>query len=106
MNNPRVFSNPCAICRVREATKLCDYVTGYNNSPIFVNDYKKFCELNSGCRHETCDLPMCGECAKQMGLNVDFCPHHYKLHIQAELPAKLKQAQIRQKSKQYYEMEE
>lgn len=86
MNNPKVFENPCAICRVRVAERLCDYVIRYDNSVIFFRDYKMFVEENSKCKHETCDLPMCKQCAKQVGVNVDFCPHHYRLYVQRELP--------------------
>lgn len=101
MNDPKVFEHPCAICRKREGTLLCDYVIGYNNSIIFIRDYKKFVEENSACKHETCDLPMCEECAENIGHNVDFCPHHYKLYLQKELPEHLKKAQLREKARQY-----
>lgn len=100
MNNPKVFENPCAICRVREATKLCDYVIGYEHSTIFLRGYKQFVQENTRCKHETCDLPMCGECVKKNSRNIDFCPHHYKLFVQAELPLHLKKHQVRQKIKQ------
>lgn len=103
MTDPKVFEHPCAICRKREVTRLCDYVIRYNNSIIFIRDYKKFVEENSACKHETCDLPMCEDCAKTAGHNVDFCPHHYNLHLQKELPEHLKKAQLREKARQFSE---
>lgn len=101
MNNPKIFENPCAICRKKEATQLCDYVIRYDNSTIFIGNYKEFVEENSRCKHESCDLPICKECAKEGGQNVDFCPHHYKLHLQVELPKHLQKAQRREKAKQF-----
>ena len=100
MNDPKVFSNPCAICRVREATKLCDYVIRYDNSIIFFRDYEMFHEANTRTKNETCDLPLCEKCSKEIGVNVDVCPHHYNLHLRAELPPKLKKIQLRYKTKQ------
>lgn len=97
MNDPGIFAEPCAICHVQKATRYCDYVIGYNNSIIFIRDYKKFVEENSACKHKTCDLPMCEECAKNVGYEVDFCPQHYKLYLQSELPEYLQKAQLRTK---------
>ena len=99
MNQPEVFGNPCAICKTREATRLCDYVIGYEVSILFLRNYKDFMEENMRCKHGTCDLPMCQECAESLGTHVDFCPHHYKLFKQAELPPDLKKYQIRQRAK-------
>lgn len=106
MNSPGVFENPCAICRAREATKLCDYVTEYqSNAIIFVKgSYEAFKRANSGPRYDTCDLPMCDECAKHITDEVDFCPYHHKLHSQIDLPDKYKKYQIRQKKKQNQEI--
>lgn len=99
MNDPRIFENPCAICKVRVAEKLCDYVIRYDNSIIFYRNLQRFIRENSS-RHETCDLPLCNKCAIEIGVNVDFCPHHYKLHLQSELPERLKKYQLKQKAKQ------
>lgn len=106
MNNPSVFENPCPICKKREATLLCDYVTEYHSqSVIFVNGpYEAFKAANEGPRIDTCDLPMCSECAKHITDGVDFCPHHYKLHEQVRLPDKLRKYQNRQKQQQRQEM--
>lgn|GEM_PF-2633172 len=106
MNSPDVFENPCAICRVRPATLLCDYITDYHsNAVIFVKgDYQAFKAANSGPRYDTCDLPMCDECANHITDGVDFCPHHNKLHKQTCLPDKLRKYQNRQKVKQRQEM--
>lgn len=35
MNDPAVFKNPCAICRKREAERLCDFVIVFNRYPIY-----------------------------------------------------------------------
>jgi hypothetical protein len=99
MNNPLIFENPCAICKIREATQLCDYIVMYDNSIIFFRNYKQFREENMNGHHETCDLPLCVKCSHKAGHHVDLCPHHYKLQQQAELPKHLKKAQMRQKAK-------
>jgi hypothetical protein len=39
MNDPEVFTNPCAFCRKRKATRLCDFVVDYS-SIIFVRGYE------------------------------------------------------------------
>lgn len=102
MNNTRVFSNPCALCKKREATRLCDYIVKYDNSIIFFRDPILFHEVNSPAyKHDTCDLPMCEECAYEVGYQVDFCPHHYKLHMQVELPEKLRKYQWKAKVEMY-----
>lgn len=101
-NNPIPFDNHCAICKKREATQLCDYIIRYDNSIIFVRNRILFNKLNSaGYKHETCDLPLCKECAKSVGNHVDLCPHHYQLHQQVELPENLRMAQARSKGKIY-----
>lgn len=102
MNNPNVFANPCAICKRQEAVKLCDYVLKYDNSIIFVRNYKTFKELNSpGFKHETCDLPICDQCAKNVGHHVDFCPHHYKVHQEAALPKELERKRFKYRSRMF-----
>lgn len=102
MNDPEVFEKPCALCKVRKSTRLCDYVVSYDfvNSIIFHRNRKMFNEANAACKHETCDLPMCEECAIKYGSKVDFCPHHQKLHRQVELPKELQKAAIREKARQ------
>lgn len=99
MNEPEVFGNPCAICKKRQATLLCDYVTDYySRAPILVNGtYKAYVDANSGPHTDTCDLPMCSNCAKHITGGVDFCPHHHKLHQQTKLPEGLRKYQGRQK---------
>lgn len=102
MNEPGVFSNPCAICKKREATKLCDYIVKYDNSIIFFRNQKLFEKVNSpGYKHDTCDLPMCDDCAKNVGHHVDFCPHHYHLFLQVELPKELQKYQRKAKADMY-----
>lgn len=99
MNDPNVFENPCPICKKREATHLCDYVIKYSNAVLFMRNYHDFVRENRGTKNDTCDLPLCEECACDIGVNVDVCPHHYKLHLQAELPEELKKYQLRSKAK-------
>lgn len=102
MNEPGVFSNPCALCKKNEATKLCDYIVEYDNSVIFYRNFKLFQEENAPrYKHKTCDLPMCEKCAKNVGIEVDFCPYHYKLHLQVELPKSLQKYQRRAKAEMY-----
>ena len=100
MNEPNVFSNPCAICKKREATQLCDYVIDYDHTLIFFRNWKDFKEANESPRYETCDLPICKECSHERN-NLDFCPHHYKLHQQVQLPENLRMAQAKSKGKIY-----
>jgi len=99
MNDPKVFENPCAICKKREGTQLCDYVIQYNNGVVFFRDWEQFQLANAAGHNETCDLPLCTECSKKVGSNADLCPHHYKLHLQAEVPPELRKAQARSKGK-------
>jgi len=104
LNEVGVFSNPCPLCKKREATRLCDYIIRYDNSIIFFRNRQLFNKVNSPCyKHETCDLPMCEECSHSVGVNVDFCPHHYKLHLQVELPEKLRKYQWRSQASMYEE---
>ncbi|KMY49218.1 hypothetical protein [Peribacillus loiseleuriae] len=98
MNDPGVFAAPCAICRVRKATRWCDYIIKYDHSIIFIRDYKRFVEENSYPHNETCDLPLCEECTHDQN-KADLCPHHHKLQQQAELPENLRGAQARTKMK-------
>lgn len=101
MNDPKVFENPCPICKKREATQLCDYIVRYDNGIIFFRHRPLFNKVNSpGYKHETCDLPLCKECAVEVGTDADICPHHYKLYQQAELPEELERARMREKARQ------
>jgi hypothetical protein len=70
--------NPCAICCKNEVEVLCDFVTDYDNQPIFVRNYKDFVALNGQVRHETCDMPMCRECAMEHN-NAHFCTYHAEM---------------------------
>jgi hypothetical protein len=98
MNDPGVFTEPCAVCRVRKAVRWCDYIINYDRSVIFVRDFEKFQYLNETPHDETCDLPLCGECTNEQN-RADICPHHFKLQKQAELPEHLRVAQARAKMK-------
>ncbi|WP_078597137.1 hypothetical protein [Evansella clarkii] len=99
MNEPGVFENPCSICGVKKATLLCDYVIKYSNGIIFARSWKQFQEANATGHNETCDLPICPDCSKNVGHHADMCPHHYKLHLQAKLPGDLEIKRLRQKAK-------
>jgi hypothetical protein len=98
MNDPLVFESPCAICKVRKATRLCDFIIKYDRSIIFLRDYKQFKEVNAHGHDESCDLPLCEKCSHEKN-RADLCPYHFKLQQQAELPGNLKKVQIRSKFK-------
>ncbi|MGP4063066.1 hypothetical protein [Halobacillus sp. H74] len=67
--------NPCAICRVEEATQLCDFVVSY----MWMSNY--------GATTGSCDLPLCKECSKGSEAH-DFCPEHFKMLDHLELKDK------------------
>lgn len=97
--------NPCAICRKNEVEVLCDFVVDYGNQPIFVRDYKKFVALNGQVRYETCDLPMCLECAEEYEKS-HFCPYHAELFKQVKITdKKLKKRRWQYEMKKYHEEE-
>ncbi|API92699.1 MULTISPECIES: hypothetical protein [unclassified Virgibacillus] len=87
MNHPNVFENPCPICKRQVATRLCDYVTEYIVTSI---DFR--------ATYETCDLPLCENCANQYGA-FDFCPQHETLFKQSKLPKELQRYAMREKVK-------
>lgn len=88
----------CAVCKRKPVSKWCDYVTGYENSTLFLRNYKDFISANSGNDYTTCDLPMCNSCATSVGRDRDLCPHHMSLHRQKELPNKYqRQRQMQEK---------
>lgn len=104
MNDPETFKNPCAICHQRQATRYCDYIIGYSNPNTFYRDYKLICG-NNGPHYETCDVPMCDECAKNIGRELDFCPYHFEIYQKAkEVPAELRKAQARVKAEIIHEV--
>lgn len=79
----------CAVCRKHPATQFCDYIIEYHNNPIFIRGFKEFQEANRrGEQYETCDLPMCGSCSREVSKDHEFCPHHYELYLKRELPSK------------------
>lgn len=56
-----------------------------------------FLEANRiGAKDESCDFPLCKECAKNVS-GADFCPHHFKLLRHAELPRKLENIRLQHK---------
>jgi len=94
----------CAVCRKRPVERWCDYVISYDNCVTFVRDYKSFIEINRTTQYETCDLPMCTECATNVSISRDLCPHHMELHRKVELPDKYqRQRQAQEKAKMLQE---
>ncbi|OCB94458.1 hypothetical protein [Bacillus subtilis] len=98
MNDPAVFKNPCAICRKREAERLCDFVIVFNRYPIYFKDYRMFKDSVENGQDETCDLPLCKECRIEVG-GADLCPYHYDLYERVELPEKLRKYQRESKAR-------
>jgi hypothetical protein len=80
MNEPELFKNPCGVCRKKVATRLCDFIIDYHGV-IFFRDFQDFRDQE---RHETCDLPMCEDCATKHAGH-DFCPYHLKLYDRLQL---------------------
>jgi len=90
----------CAVCRRNPVNRWCDYVISYDNYFIFLRDYKQFIAANQSNDYETCDLPMCEKCAKEVSIDRHLCPHHMKLHTQRHLPdAYQKKRQFEEKRK-------
>lgn len=98
MNETGVFAAPCAICRKKVATQLCDFVYRYDRNPIFFRDYEMFKESVERGNDETCDLPLCKTCSHETD-KADLCPHHHKLMQQAKLPHSLEIIRSREKAK-------
>lgn len=102
MNDPELFTNPCGVCGKKVATRLCDFIIDYHGV-IFFRDFQDFKNQE---RLETCDLPLCEDCATKYNQH-DFCPHHNKLVHQLKLTdEKQIKAQFRQKTKWLFESEE
>lgn len=94
----------CAVCRKRPVERWCDYVIGYDNHVTFMRDYKSFIEANRPQQYETCDLPMCIECATNVGRDRDLCPHHMSLHRNVKLPVEYQRnRQAQEKAKELRE---
>lgn len=95
MNDPNVFANPCAICKVAEAERLCDYVVEYNRNPIFFRDYQSFKESVERGQDRACDLPLCTKCRVLIN-GADLCPFHFDMYKRAQqLPKNLRKYQKR-----------
>ena len=102
MNDSDIFKNPCGVCGKRVSTRLCDFIIDYHGV-VFFRDFQDFKNQE---KHETCDLPMCEDCATKHG-GYDFCPHHNKLFDQLKLTdEKQIRAQFRQKTKWLFDPEE
>ena len=72
----------CSVCHKRQATKLCDFVVGYQAAPFF----HAYLDVESYEPHETCDVALCDMCATSVP-DFDFCPAHVKLlaHLDDDL---------------------
>jgi hypothetical protein len=82
----------CAVCGKKPATQFCDYIIEYHNNIMFFRDRETFNRANRrGEQYETCDLPMCMDCTKEISRDHGLCPHHYELYLQRELPDKFQQ---------------
>jgi hypothetical protein len=104
VNEVKEFKIPCAICHKRPATRYCDYIIGYSNPQIFMREFQQLC-VHNGPDYETCDVPMCEDCAKNIDREIDFCPYHYAIYQKAkEIPAELRKAQARVKMQINYEV--
>ncbi len=55
----------CAVCGKGRGVKLCDYPTGGK-------------KLYAGGKN-TCDRPLCDNCAVHKDPDQDFCPYHAKM---------------------------
>lgn len=67
----------CGVCHKRFATKYCDFVIQYSESPTFICGRTAFQDFMESQQQLTCDCALCDECAKNHGL-IDFCPYHEK----------------------------
>lgn len=94
MNDSEVFKRGlCAECGKKIVSRWCDYHIKYTNDKIFVRGSSKesyeFAKANSGRKNETCDLPICEWCAKEIGHDIHMCSYHYEIYLRAkELPTK------------------
>lgn len=57
----------CEECKIREATRLCDYDIGYN---IDLEDRGKV-------KRVTCDKKLCEKCSHKLNRR-DYCKEHWK----------------------------
>lgn len=76
----------CAVCKRNPVNRWCDYIMEYDKPTYFHRDYKTHLAINSGDSNKTCDLPMCEQCAFNVGTDRDICPHHKTLYDKRELP--------------------
>lgn len=90
----------CAVCKKKQVARWCDYIIKYNHAITFFRRYQDFAEANRrGAMYQTCDLPMCADCAHNVSLDHDLCPHHKMLQDNARLPDEYqRQRQQREKT--------
>lgn len=98
MNDQNFFKYRCGVCGKKVSTKLCDFIIDY----LGVCHFREYNRFKDQLRYETCDLPMCDDCAKNHSGH-DFCPHHEKLFWQLKLDNEQQiKAQGAQKSRQWF----
>ncbi|WP_226000918.1 hypothetical protein [Paenibacillus sp. BJ-4] len=74
---PEVFKMPkypCAFCKKRESTQLCDFVIGYSWTSMKDERGRMI-----GGQHQTCNNGMCKECATNYA-GFEFCPSCVQLY--------------------------
>lgn len=82
-----IKNGACAICRKKPVERWCDFIVKYDNHLTFFRDRKMFNEANQhNADYQTCDLPMCEDCAVNVSRDTDMCPHHNNLLNQVSLP--------------------
>lgn len=70
---------PCTVCRIREATRLCDYVVDYVWTTL-----PDECGRHPRIAYMTCDAEICKQCAVRIGPGVDFCPKCAEVYRQLQ----------------------
>lgn len=77
----------CGVCRKNPVSRWCDFIIKYDNHLTFFRDRGMFNESNQhNADYQTCDLPMCEDCAINVSRETDMCPHHNNLLNQVDLP--------------------
>ena len=107
MNDVDVFKKGlCAECGRKVVSRWCDYHIEYTNDTVFARSSSidkawEFARFNSGRKNETCDLPICEDCATEIAHDVHFCTHHYGIYLKAKrMPTKkLKNRRVKEHSK-------
>lgn len=83
----------CSTCNKRPATKICDFPIGRSrcigHPPRGRRDYVDYAFVETKMSWtETCDKPLCDQCAISMNAEIDFCPSHIKELLAKQKPNK------------------